>query len=1086
MLGRIALFELRYQLRRPIALISFIVFAALAVGLQSVIALAGGALFVNAPSVIAQQLGIFSIVAMFLSLAVLADVALRDAATRMDPIMRSMPVRAGWYFGARFVGAYAVACLGFLGVVLGNSLAAVMPWIPASAVGPFRPAAYIVALAVIALPNFLVTGALFFSIAMFTRSLLATYLAALAFFIAYIGAQMLVASPDHRVLAALLDPFGVVALRSDIAYWTLLERNTWSIPLSGLLLWNRLVWIGIGLALLALSLTLFSARDRRPRSADVELAKAASSPIMRERPALAAGGAGAWDQFLVRTRYETGTILRSWTFFVLLALSVLASIGALLVRNYFVAMPSMPVTYVVVDIVAVAFAFVALLVPIAYGGELLWRERAVKIAEIIDATPTPTAVFFLAKLVAVALVLLLLLVVIMAAGIAFQLANGITDIDFGFYLVKMLLMAGLPALMFAVLAMLIQTVVNQKFIGLLIALAVVLAAAFAPGIGIDSYLLRLFELPEVPLSDLNRYGHYLARALWFAAYWTCVTVLVGVATYLIWLRGTGSLWTRVKRAHLAITPAVASVAGVALAGTAASAGYIYWNTRILNEYAGTSARERLQVAYEAAYRNSEALPQPRITEIDMEIDLYPDRRAFRSRGRYTLVNRADVPIETVLVMFGMDRIDQVELQGADVAARQPRFNLVEFRARTPIAPGQTRTLTFTTSDTRRGFEEGSDGSPVLYNGTFAHSPYLAPSIGVQREHYLQSDARRRAYGLEPLPGMAARDDKAQRRRNFINADADFIRFSATVSTSADQIALAPGNLEREWSEGGRKFFRYSTDRPILNFWSVVSGRYVVARDQWNGVELAVHHHPKHGRNVPRMLDAMKQALTYYTTQFGPYPHRQLRIAEFPRYAAPLVAAQSFPAMIPYSEDGGFIADLAAPGSVDYVWHITAHEVGHQWWPHQVAGAAVEGAQFLSESLSEYSALMVAEHRYGAHRMRQYLKYELDTYLRQRGEFEERAAARPRRHGPDIRPLPEGRARALCPQGRGRRNGREPRARALPARTRLQDGPLSDLARVSAAVARRGGARARPAHHRPVREDHALGPARRRRGGGCGR
>ena len=154
MLGRIALFELRYQLRRPIALISFIVFAALAVGLQSVIALAGGALFVNAPSVIAQQLGIFSIVAMFLSLAVLADVALRDAATRMDPIMRSMPVRAGWYFGARFAGAYAVACLGFLGVVLGNSLAAVMPWIPASAVGPFRPAAYIVALAVIALPIF--------------------------------------------------------------------------------------------------------------------------------------------------------------------------------------------------------------------------------------------------------------------------------------------------------------------------------------------------------------------------------------------------------------------------------------------------------------------------------------------------------------------------------------------------------------------------------------------------------------------------------------------------------------------------------------------------------------------------------------------------------------------------------------------------------------------------------------------------------------------------------------------------------------------------------------------------------------------
>ena len=230
----------------------------------------------------------------------------------------------------------------------------------------------------------------------------------------------------------------------------------------------------------------------------------------------------------------------------------------------------------------------------------------------------------------------------------------------------------------------------------------------------------------------------------------------------------------------------------------------------------------------------------------MEIDLYPDRRAFRSRGRYTLVNRADVPIETVLVMFGMDRIDQVELQGADVAARQPRFNLVEFRVRAPIAPGETRTLTFTTSDTRRGFEEGSDGSPVLYNGTFAHSPYLAPSIGVQREHYLQSDARRRAYGLEPLPGMAARDDKAQRRRNFINADADFIRFprpsrpAPIKLRSRRAISIANGG-------GGRPQILSLQHRPpILNFWSVVSGRYMVARDQWNGVELAVHHHPKHG------------------------------------------------------------------------------------------------------------------------------------------------------------------------------------------------------------------------------------------------
>jgi ABC-2 type transport system permease protein len=99
-------------------------------------------------------------------------------------------------------------------------------------------------------------------------------------------------------------------------------------------------------------------------------------------------------------------------------------------------------------------------------------------------------------------------------------------------------------------------------------------------------------------------------------------------------------------------------------------------------------------------------------------------------------------------------------------------------------------------------------------------------------------------------------------------------------------------------------------------------------------------------------------------------------------------------MIPYSEAIGFIADLRDPATVDEVWHVTAHEVAHQWWGHQVIGAAVEGAQFLSESLSEYSALMVAEQRYGPHKMRRYLKRELDVYLRARADFsDERPLAR---------------------------------------------------------------------------------------------
>jgi aminopeptidase N len=126
-----------------------------------------------------------------------------------------------------------------------------------------------------------------------------------------------------------------------------------------------------------------------------------------------------------------------------------------------------------------------------------------------------------------------------------------------------------------------------------------------------------------------------------------------------------------------------------------------------------------------------------------------------------------------------------------------------------------------------------------------------------------------------------------------------------------------------------------------------------------------------------MIDAVKASLDYFTAHFSPYQHRQVRIVEFPRYAS---FAQSFPNTIPYSESIGFIADLTDPDAIDYVFYVTAHEVAHQWWAHQVIGADVQGSTVLSETLAQYSALMVMEHAYGERKMHEFLRYELDRYL----------------------------------------------------------------------------------------------------------
>ncbi len=165
----------------------------------------------------------------------------------------------------------------------------------------------------------------------------------------------------------------------------------------------------------------------------------------------------------------------------------------------------------------------------------------------------------------------------------------------------------------------------------------------------------------------------------------------------------------------------------------------------------------------------------------------------------------------------------------------------------------------------------------------------------------------------------------------------------------------------------------------MNFFSVLSARYQVVRDRWQDVDLAIYYQPGHEYNLAKMIKGMKASLEYCTANFSPYQNKTLRIVEFPRYAS---FAQSFPASIPYSESIGFIArvDPKSEDDVDYPFYVTAHEVAHQWWAHQVIGGNVQGATLMSESLAQYTALMVMKHEVGPDQMRRFLKYEMDRYL----------------------------------------------------------------------------------------------------------
>jgi hypothetical protein len=615
----------------------------------------------------------------------------------------------------------------------------------------------------------------------------------------------------------------------------------------------------------------------------------------------------------------------------------------------------------------------------------VWQERDAGLNQVHDALPLPTWVPLAAKFTALTLMLVVLQVVTLVAGVLTQAFKGYTNFEPGLYARTLFGLYMADYVLLAALVLLVQVIVNHKYMGHLIVVTYFVLTMIMDALGFEHGLYQYGSDAGMTYSDMNRYGPFLRPFWWFKAYWAGWALLFAVVASLFWVRGQESgVRRRVEMARMRARRSHLAVATLAVLLIAGAGGFVFYNTNVLNTYRTSYDDERDAAEYERAYKQYEPLPQPRIMGVRVDVDLFPAEQRIAARGEYQLENRTSELVRAVHLRIPRE-ID-IRAITFDRSARRThedaRRGYYIYTLDAPLEPGQTSKLTFDLATTPRGFKNQVSNTQVVENGTFFHNDIL-PALGYDPSRELAEDQARRKYGLAPKERMPSLDEKeAARRNNYLRSDSDWVTFETTVSTVPDQVAIAPGYLQREWTDGIRRYFHYRMDAPILNLFAFLSARYEVRRDRWQGpggedVAIEIYYHPGHEYNLDRMIDAVKKSLTYFTESFGPYQHRQVRILEFPRYRQ---FAQSLPNTIPYSEAIGFIARLEDPEDIDYPFYVTAHEVAHQWWAHQVMGANVQGATVLSETLSQYSALMVMEREYGAGQMRRFLRYELDNYL----------------------------------------------------------------------------------------------------------
>ena len=969
MLSNLFSFELKYHFRQ----ITFIVAAILFAGLGMLIAqgnFGGPDIHKNSPYVITYITCFLSLFAIFVSTLFCANVVLRDVTYQMDALIFTTSLQRLPYFIVRLLGlllaVFSILSLAVLGIYLGTFSA------NADQLGVFKASYYLQPLFVFGLPNILFCSSVIFSVALLTRSARAVYMAGVGLFILYFLGSILGNSPimasslkanTPTLLPYLLDPFGLAAFLGEARSWPVAERNSKLFPVAGAFLANRLLWTGIGCALLLLSYRYF--RFRTPSRTRVRKEKQPSAPAKvvpyTSVTVCPRGFTYNLSAFTTQLKLEVESVCKHIPFLVMMALWVF--LYAVELKENILQGPYGTRFYAATGFIVEELRSIrpALLLLIFYAGELISRERTANMQGLVFSTPVPNVIMWSAKCATLSVLVAILITTNICIGIGLQVITGYSAIDLPAYL-SLYYYTGLPLFLFAVLIVFIQTITANKYLGMLLSLVVVGIILFGRQLGITHYLLRYATLPDLRYSLMNGFGHYTTAVHWYLLYWTFFAAVLSLLAAALWQGSTHTtLWQRTKSMGRQWGRTGKLLLTLCLLGWMATGVYIYGETPSVSTARNDNTLQAWQATYEKKYRSQAHLPQPYIIAIKTNVDLYTEAGKYTVQGSYRLRNESDQPITTL--WLGVDpEVTTVSFSvpHATQEKADPAFKQYWYRLAAPLLPGREMDMQFSMAVERNTFARFNPEHSVVSNGTYIELEKYIPFLGYN-DRYETGDIRvRKANGLPPHTATASTDSSYH-----------LVDYETVISTAAGQQVVTVGALQKQWKANNRHYFHYRTERPINLMLALSAAQYAVQQEIYKDIAFRIYYQPGHTYNMSAMMQAMKDAIDYGNAHFSAYPLKHLTLAEIPHYPG---AATAYPGVLFSTEKINFLSDLRDSSRFNNIYAVTAHEVAHQWWANALAPLEAPGRAVLTESLAKYTEFMVTEKRYG----RQYLSSLLKT------------------------------------------------------------------------------------------------------------
>lgn len=944
----------------------------------------------NSPFVLTYAIGLISLMTIFSTTLQVAQSFLKEYETKFDAILFSTPISKFYYLGSKFTIAFIIAISSFGMFIIGMIIGHQMSWIPKSEIGLFEILNYIWPYLVIVIPNILLCLSILATLAWLTRSKLFIYVGGLFIYILYIAGSIFSNSPifanaspssaKAMSLAAKVDPFGLAAFLEQTRYWTAIEKNTELISLSGNFLFNRTIWICISLLLIFISYKVFSFRKTKNKKVkriknSTKETKIFSAEIPKQLEFKTF--THNWAVFKSNLKMDIYLVLKGIPFvLIVLLLSGLLTIeisdeidGGIRLAE------KITDTALMISTIMDRLPFILILITLFYSSELVNRSENSRFEMLENTAPYSQFVVLLSKLTALFMIPLLLIGISILIGISFQIINANAPIETGLY-ISLFYYIGFPLFLISILIIAIQTFIKNKYLGLAVSAFIVLLFCTSIGdqLGISHPLLRFGDSFKREYFDLNGFGSYT-----FPFH---ISMFYNFGLALILLTFTGILWKRnasivktFKRNSFHAIQKITFVFGISF--FIGFGSYLFYKTNIEYPYLTKDDLNNWSEQYENQFKKYTNLAQPTIIAVKSRVDLFPTENRYEIKGTYELINTTEKPIDSLLLYIDRNsKLTSVEIPNAKNLEDVSKYQHYWYRLEKPLQPKQKMKLNFAFASTWSPFKGHTAFNSIIENGSFMRISRYFPTFGYQDSNEISSEKERLKRHLKPQTPLKKLEDKSK----IIN---DFIDYDVVVSTSKNQTAIGVGDLIGNWKKIARNYFHYKSNGKIPFRFAFSSAEYQIQKTNYKGVSIEVYYDKRHSRNVAKLIQDVKNTLDYCQNNFGKYPYKTIRYAEVSAFADGF-AATSYPSTVFMKENFGFYSNLNNRDKEDIINQLTAHELSHEWWGNaQISPEQKEGSWILTETLAQYTELMLYEKEHGLEKALETLKIHLDLYLSSR-------------------------------------------------------------------------------------------------------